>query len=206
MVSGGARGTSGPPPDPRSFRQTSKAKVGDWILLPSEGRKAKAPAWPLPTMAVQARASERLLAMYEDVDLFELEESERKRIEKSLRDAELFVARAAERDRREAVLWSREWKRPQAVEWEKAGQVDEVALYVRRLAEAEAVNSTVALSTLIRQMREDLGISKTGMARMHWRIAPDEVKAKREQNTAPAPARQSSRQRFKVVANGSDGA
>src|SRR3954470_10344127 len=37
--------------------------------------------------------------------------------------------------RRETALWQREWKRPQALMWERQGQQLEVALYVRRLAE-----------------------------------------------------------------------
>ena len=36
---------------------------------------------------------------------------------------------------RERALWAREWKRPQAVMWERNGWESEVALYVRTLAD-----------------------------------------------------------------------
>lgn len=46
MAHGGARTRSGPAPDPNALRRDRKAD-GEWLLLPAEGRKGAAPAWPL---------------------------------------------------------------------------------------------------------------------------------------------------------------
>lgn len=45
MPKGGARISSGPPPNPNS--RTQRAKVGEWTLLPGRGRAGRAPRWPL---------------------------------------------------------------------------------------------------------------------------------------------------------------
>ena len=42
----GARTVSGPPPDPNSRRQQTKAQASGWIDLPAGGREGDAPAWP----------------------------------------------------------------------------------------------------------------------------------------------------------------
>jgi hypothetical protein len=47
MASGGARATSGPPSDPGSLRSQRRADPGAWRELPAEGRKKRAPKWPL---------------------------------------------------------------------------------------------------------------------------------------------------------------
>lgn len=80
---------------------------------------------------------------------------------------------------REAELWESEWCRPQAVMWERNGAALEVALYVRRLAEAEQPGAATNLGTLVKQMMESLGISHDGLAKRRWTIAEDEVAAKR---------------------------
>lgn len=98
---------------------------------------------------------------------------------------------------RESQLWEREWRRPQAVMWELGGQELEVALYVRRVAEAEALDASVAVGTLVRQMQEALGLSVPGMHRNRWLIVGGEP-AKRTAAKA-APRRVSARDRLKVV-------
>lgn len=86
---------------------------------------------------------------------------------------------------REAELWASEWCRPQALMWERNGAALEVALYVRRLAEAEQPEAPTNLGTLVKQMMESLGISHDGLAKRRWLIAADEVAAKR--STKPKP-------------------
>jgi len=46
MPSGGARARSGPAPDPNALRRDRKDDAA-WTTLPAEGRKGKAPAFPL---------------------------------------------------------------------------------------------------------------------------------------------------------------
>lgn len=102
---------------------------------------------------------------------------------------------------RELELWAREWRRPQAVMWERNGQEAEVALYVRSLREAETPEAAVTLRNLVRQLQEALGISLPGMARNHWRIgAAEEQKQTRQRASAP-----SARDRFRVVTGGGEG-
>jgi hypothetical protein len=96
---------------------------------------------------------------------------------------------------RELELWAGEWRRPQAVVWERNGQQHEVALYVRRLAEVELPNAPTNLGTLVKQMQENLGLSIPGMLRNRWKIASDEV----AEQAARRTPQQSSRRRMKVV-------
>lgn len=145
MTSGGARGISGPAPDPNALRRDRDG--GGWITLPAAGRAEPAPEWPLSRPTA-----------------------------------------------RETALWTSEWRRPQAVMWERNGQEVEVAMYVRSLATAEKREATVAARTLVRQQQEALGLSLPGLARNRWKIGPGDQPA-----TAPAPA---IRSRLKVVAGG----
>jgi hypothetical protein len=100
--------------------------------------------------------------------------------------------------KRELVLWEGMWCRPQAVMWERLGQHAEVAMYVRRLVEAEAPGSPVNLSTLVRQLSDSLGLSTPGLRANRWRIAPPPT-APAAAGSGPAVARGSSRERLKVV-------
>ena len=46
----GARTVSGPPPDPNSRRQQTKAQASGWLDLPANGRTGPAPTWPFAKM------------------------------------------------------------------------------------------------------------------------------------------------------------
>lgn len=94
---------------------------------------------------------------------------------------------------REAELWAREWRRPQALMWERNGQELEVALYVRCLADAEKADASVAVRTLVRQQQEALGLSLPGLHRNRWTIEHEAPKVERQAAAA------SSRSRLKVV-------
>jgi hypothetical protein len=72
--------------------------------------------------------------------------------------------------KREAELWSAEWRRPQAVVWEERGYALEVALYVRSVVAAESPKATASDRALPLRFMEDLGISSAGLARNRWRI------------------------------------
>lgn len=103
---------------------------------------------------------------------------------------------------REIELWRRMWRRPQAIIWERNGQEDEVAMYVRSLVAAELPNAVVAARTLVRQQQEALGLSMPGLLRLRWRIEEPETAP-----TADAPNSQrqaSSRDRFKIVDGGQE--
>lgn len=99
---------------------------------------------------------------------------------------------------REKALWAKLWSSPQAVEWEQQ-QIDfEVALYVRRLSEAEVRRSPATLSTLVLRMATSLGLTGDGLRANRWLIVDDQPDA---EPAAAAPARKSSRDRLRVVAD-----
>lgn len=106
---------------------------------------------------------------------------------------------------REKKLWVELWHKPQAIMWEKLGQHHEVALYVRRLTEAEQRNSPVALSTLVRQLADSLALTTPGLRAARWTIVRDKVE-QTQAGQAPAgteePARRSARDRLRVVEGG----
>jgi len=72
---------------------------------------------------------------------------------------------------REVEVWAAHWRMPQAVRWSAEQMTWNVAFYVRRFVEAEESGSPANLSTLVKQLAEDLGLSKAGMDRNRWRIA-----------------------------------
>lgn len=104
---------------------------------------------------------------------------------------------------REAELWRIMWAKPQAIMWERNGQILDIALYCRRWAEAEEPDSPVALSTLVRQMQDSLGLSVPGLRANRWRIVADEVTQRRTERTqVEAAPRESARDRLKAIAGG----
>jgi len=105
---------------------------------------------------------------------------------------------------REAELWRQLWTKPQAFMWERFGQEFEVALYVRRLTEAELMDSRVNLSTLVRQMADSLGLTSPGMRANRWRIdrVVEEDEALQGPNV-PAIEATSARARLRAVPGGS---
>lgn len=94
---------------------------------------------------------------------------------------------------REMELWAEEWRRPQALMWERNGQALEVAMFVRSLTDAESPRSAVSARTLVRQQMDSLGLSAPGMRSLRWRIVEE---------AAPVASRTrgpSARDRLKLV-------
>jgi hypothetical protein len=104
---------------------------------------------------------------------------------------------------RELELWEREWRRPQAVEWERNEQELEVALYVRALVAAEAPDAKVTLRTLVKQQQEALGISLPGLARNNWKIG-EAVSPAQAGRPKAASKGKSARDRFAVIDGGAE--
>lgn len=101
---------------------------------------------------------------------------------------------------REMQLWEELWARPQAVMWERLDQGIEVAMFVRKLGEAELPKASVELQKVVRQYLDSLGLSVQGMLRNRWKIAPAVEVPKA--TTPKAPARKSARSRLTVVSDG----
>lgn len=94
-------------------------------------------------------------------------------------------------------FWRYFWTKPQAIEWERLGMFVEVAVYCRRLTEAEQHGSSVALGTLVKQLGEQLGLTIPGMRMHRWKIGTVAEPSKRAEKAKPV--RQSSRDRFRVI-------
>ncbi|MET8404455.1 hypothetical protein [Streptomyces sp900116325] len=105
---------------------------------------------------------------------------------------------------REDNLWVDLWTKPQALMWERYGQEIEVALYVRRLAEAEKADAGVNLGTLVRQMSDSLGLTTPGMRANRWRVDRSEDAAEQAGPASTAKvAPNSARARLRAVPGGS---
>lgn len=81
-------------------------------------------------------------------------------------------------DDREKQLWGEIWATPQAVAWERLGWTHEIAVYVRLMVAAEA--GDVKAASEMRQWSDRLGLNPAAMLRNRWRIARDQVAARRE--------------------------
>lgn len=112
--------------------------------------------------------------------------------------------------KRELEVWRRQWKRPQALAWERLGDLTEqVARYVRYAVEAEQADATVGVRNLVRQYEDGLGISPAGMRMLRWKIghAPKGVVP----GDPPTPAAPrpvpglSPKERLKLVRDGTGG-
>lgn len=101
---------------------------------------------------------------------------------------------------RELELWAAEWRRPQAVMWERNQLQMQVALYVRYLAIVEQPGGrNVELRKTVNQMQNDLGLSLGGMKLRQWRIGTSE-----DAEVTPIERSESSRSRLKVVNGGAE--
>lgn len=102
--------------------------------------------------------------------------------------------------RRERELWTRYWRKPQAIMWERLGMADDLAHYIRVFTEAEIPGAPITVRTMYRQLAESLGISLPGMRMHRWKIAIEVPKLAATGTDGPATRRpRSSRERFNVV-------
>lgn len=76
--------------------------------------------------------------------------------------------------KREAVLWARLWRTPQAVAWESLGWVDVVARYARVLTQAERRAAPATALAEARQFEDRLGLTPLALLRLRWAIVDDE--------------------------------
>ncbi len=97
--------------------------------------------------------------------------------------------------------WAELWAKPQAVQWDKQGLHYTVAMFVRKLGEAEVRDSSATLVTAVMRMQDQLGLTEAGMRAMRWRIGEPSKQAKTDAKAdaldADSPA--SVRSRFRVI-------
>jgi len=164
----------GPPPKPADQRARRNATVS-MTRLPAEGRKGRAPAWPLAAdleTEVAIHHHKRAIAAIKD----ELEwattardrSAQRRKLEratKALAEAEAMKKFVGATEKK---IWADLWKTPQATQWEKRGWFREVALFARHQAKAEGGSLDDAKEA--RQREDRLGLNDMSMLRLRWEI------------------------------------
>lgn len=93
---------------------------------------------------------------------------------------------------RHETIWSELWSTPQACAWSlERWRWPIVADLVRCIVRAEDPESPASWQTPIRQLREDLGLSWSGLRANGWAIKQDELAPKREEKSEQqAPKRE----------------
>jgi hypothetical protein len=176
MPRGGARNRSGPQPDPNSLKS---AKIGYTLTaLPSEGFDGEVPPFPLSPPVVWWEYFE---------DKQKVRELDTK-------------ATAARRDR-ELELWTWAWRTPQACAWSlEPWRWQTVAMWVRTFALCESSEATAADKGSLHRFADQIGMTPAGLKENGWKIATDQVSAKRETaRSTAAPVRTSARDRLKAI-------
>lgn len=161
MPRGGARNRSGPAPDPSSGRSDRRGFRLD--ALPAEGYDGEVPSFPLPAVPVYD-------IWYED------------KVRHKVLDEEATEARF----NREQVLWAEAWTTPQAAAWARERwRWSIVAMWVRTMAVCESGDATAADKNSVHRFADQIGMTPAGLKENGWKIAADEVAAKRSSTPAP---------------------
>lgn len=208
MARGGSRVNSGPAPDPQALRRERPEDRAGWTILKAEGRKGKAPAWPLLGDIERTARLDIIGRQVEELE-DELNHCTVARTRKSLEtklakvyQEQAVLARILESQREiETEVWVSAWKSPQAIAWEKLGWTREVAQYVRHKVLGELGSLEDAKEA--RQWSDRLGLNPAAMLRLRWKIAPTSVTQPASTGRTPAKKKATgSRQRLKVLDGG----
>ena len=103
---------------------------------------------------------------------------------------------------RHETVWSQMWSTPQACAWSmESWRWPIIADLVKWSVRSEPADAPASLGTVVRQLRDDCGLSKAGLTQNGWAIAEDQLAAKAaetaDRDTDAKPA--SSRDRLKAV-------
>lgn len=161
-------------PDARARRNATVAMT----RLPADGRKGRAPAWPLDADLATETAihfTKREIKAIED----ELEwattardrSAQRRKLDRANKKLAEQQAMKAHLAKNEKKLWADLWKTPQATQWEKLGWTREVAAYVRHKVKGEGGSLNDAKEA--RQLSDRLGLSPLALLRLRWEIADE---------------------------------
>lgn len=141
-----------------------------FISLPREGRKGRAPVWPLGYPKAPAGMEPIIFLGLVD-DILEAEKK----------------------------LWSEIWHTPQAVMWERMGYDRIVARYVRHVLEIEDRNPNARLLAEVRATEDRLGLTPMAMVRLQWQIVEDEVGEARDERADGQSRAESAKKRLVAV-------
>lgn len=158
-------------PDNRARRNATVAMT----RLPAEGRKGRAPAWPLEADLATETAihdTKRQIKTIEDelawASTSRDRSAQRRKLEKARKQLVEHQAWKTYLARNEKRLWADLWKTPQATQWQKLGWTREVAQYVRHKVKAEGGSLDDAKEA--RQLSDRLGLSPLALLRLRWEI------------------------------------
>jgi hypothetical protein len=194
---------NGPPPKPEAERRRRNATIAT-TKLPAEGRKKRAPNWPLIPDVVMTARRDLAEAKVEEAEfiLGELRATGKpsglaeQRLDRFRETLLILQRQLAEQRKLEAGLWKDLWSLPQSVEWERLGWTRDVAQYVRHKVLGELGELDDAREA--RQWSDRLGLTPLAMLRLRWEVVADETAAKRQERAAAATPT-SARQRLRVV-------
>ncbi|MBS45306.1 MAG: hypothetical protein CMH83_19480 [Nocardioides sp.] len=182
----------GPAPKPADQRARRNASVA-MTRLPAEGRKGRAPAWPLGAdVGIETEIELTKLQIKGIRDEIEWattsrdRSAQRRKLERATKQLAKLQAMKKASTAAERRIWTALWKTPQAVQWEKDGWVRDVALYARLQAKGEAGSLDDAKEA--RQWSDRLGLNDLAMLRLRWEIAEPAAAG-----TGDGPARRSKR-------------
>lgn len=88
---------------------------------------------------------------------------------------------------RELEVWGAAWRTPQACAWSMPSErwrTRTVAMWVRVSVRCEAEDAGAALYGQLHRFADQIGLTTAGLAEMGWKVAVDEVAAKREDRPA----------------------
>lgn len=100
----------------------------------------------------------------------------------------------------ERERWAVEWRKPQAIMWERLGLELQVALYIRTVRLSLVRGAAAGLTTARIRQETDLGLSRVGLAANRW-IIEQAVPAPVAPRRAPGA---SAKDRLSVITGGSD--
>lgn len=168
------------PKDPSKRARPNATFAMTW--LPAEGRKGRAPAWPLDADLATETAihdlKRAIAGLQDDLNWATTAKdraAHRRKLERANKALAEKQAMKAFLARNEKKLWAALWKLPQATQWEKRGWYREVAMFVRHQVKGEG--GSLQDSAEARQREDRLGLNDQSMLRLRWAIAEPTVKA-----------------------------
>lgn len=174
---------NGPPPNPNAIRRNPRVGL---IQLPAEGRKKRAPKWPLPP---DPKLTARITLLEDEIEALEerdldgdLSRTEKTRLARTRERLAIAKAEAEAVATGELTIWRELWRTPQSVQWERLRWFRGVALYARHQSAAEL--GSLEDSREARQRAQALGLTPLGMKSLMWVIVEDEVARRREASAA----------------------
>jgi hypothetical protein len=93
---------------------------------------------------------------------------------------------------RERAFWKQLWRTPQAAMWNaEQWRIYAVGQYCRWAVRAESPDSPAATLGQVHRLADQIGLTPAGLKENGWRLAVDELGAKRDDPATPSAAKRS---------------